>query len=96
MQRTLPSGKFIGFLVILLTLSFGILTSCSSGKSASRQKAEKEKAAKDREAEKKYHSAIKHHEKIQSDNTKSMMKDARKKAPKNTPLKRSKGKKCKQ
>ena len=80
--------------MILLTSPSG-LSSCSPQKDASRRRIEKEKARKDKEARKKYEQAIKQHEKNQSAMTRSMMKQTKKESPKNTPLKKSSGKKCK-
>jgi hypothetical protein len=86
---------------ILLILGMLLLTapcelsSCSSEKNVSQHRIEKEKARKDKEVRKKYEQAIKRHEKNQSATTRSMMKEAKKESPKNTPLKPSNGKKCK-
>jgi len=80
--------------IILLTGLFG-LSSCSQQKNISQRRIEKEQARKDKEAEKKYQEAVRLHEKNQSATTRSMMKETKKESPKNTPLKRSSGKKCK-
>jgi len=71
------------------------MTACSPGRSASVRKAEKEKTRKDKEAQKKYEQAVKRHMKSQSNTTRSMMKETKNNSPKNTPLKRASGKKCK-
>jgi hypothetical protein len=71
-------------------------SSFAKGKDPSQRKIEKEKERKDKEAQKKYEQAIKQHEKNQSAATRSMMKETRKESPKNTPIKPSSGKKCKQ
>ena len=97
MQLHLLSGKYIWLLMsAIMLIQMAEFTSCSHERNASRRKVEKERSQKDKKAEKKYHEAIKRHEKMQSDATKSMMKESKKKSPKNTPLKRSSGKKCKQ
>jgi ATPase subunit of ABC transporter with duplicated ATPase domains len=80
--------------MILLTSSGG-LSSCSQQKDLSQRRIEKERARKDKEARKKYEQAIRQHEKNQSAATRSMMKETKKESPKNTPLKKSSGKKCK-
>jgi hypothetical protein len=80
---------------VMILISPGGLSSCSSQKNAAQRKMEKEQARKDKEARKKYEQAIKQHEKNQSAATRSMMKETKKESPKNTPLKRSSGKKCK-
>ena len=86
---------------ILLILGMLLLTapcelsSCSQQKDISRHRVEKEEARKNKEARKKYEEALKVHEKNQSAATRSMMKETKKESPKNTPLKRSRGKKCK-
>jgi hypothetical protein len=82
------------FAVILLAMPYG-LSSCSQGKDVNKRRIENEKARKDKEARKKYEQAIKQHEKNQSAMTRSMMKQTKKESPKNTPLKKSSGKKCK-
>ena len=82
------------FAMILLAMPYG-LSSCSQEKDVNKRRIEKEKARKDKEARKKYEQAIMRHEKIQSAATRSMMKETKKESPKNTPLKRSSGKKCK-
>ncbi len=80
--------------MILLFAPCG-LSSCSNQKNISQRRIEKEKTRKDKEARKKYEQAIKQHEKNQSTTTRSMMKETKKESPKNTPLKKSSGKKCK-
>jgi ATPase subunit of ABC transporter with duplicated ATPase domains len=80
---------------VMLLIAPGGLSSCSSQKNSAQRKMEKEQARKDKEAKKKYDQAIKRHEKNQSAATRSMMKETKKESPKNTPLKRSSGKKCK-
>ena len=90
---TKKSVLFI-FAVILLAMPNG-LSSCSQEKDINKRRIEKENARKDKEAREKYEQAIKRHEKNQSDATRSMMKETKKESPKNTPLKRSSGKKCK-
>jgi hypothetical protein len=92
-RLTKKSILFI-FAVILLAMPYG-LSSCSQEKDVNKRRIEKEKARKDKEARKKYEQAIMRHEKIQSAATRSMMKETKKESPKNTPLKRSSGKKCK-
>jgi len=92
-RLTKKSVLFI-FVMILLAMPYG-LSSCSQEKDVNRRRMEKEKAQKDKEARKKYEQAIKQHEKNQSATTRSMMKETKKESPKNTPLKRSSGKKCK-
>jgi hypothetical protein len=82
------------FGIILFTGLYG-LSSCSQQKDISRHRVEKEEARKNKEARKKYEEALKVHEKNQSAATRSMMKETKKESPKNTPLKRSRGKKCK-
>jgi hypothetical protein len=88
----------IGMQFLLLILVIGspvAISSCAGGKNASQKRVEKEKERKDKEARKKYEMAVKRHEKNQSPTTRSMMKETKKESPKNTPLKRSSGKKCK-
>jgi len=80
--------------LIFFTASVGF-SSCSSQKNISQRKIEKERERKDKESRKKYDQAIKQHEKNQSAATRSMMKETKKESPKNTPLKKSNGKKCK-
>ena len=98
---SLPPGsgvkmKCILFLTgVMFFTASGSFSSCSSQQNATQRKVEKEKARKDKEAKKKYEQAIKRHEKSQSATTRSMMKETKKESPKNTPLKRSSGKKCK-
>ena len=79
---------------VMLVSSPCIISSCSQEKNVSLRRGEKEKARKDKEAKKKYEQAIKVHEKHQSAATRSMMKATKKESPKNTPLKKSSGKKC--
>jgi hypothetical protein len=91
--------KIKGILFIfcaMLLSSPGKPSSFSVGKDPGKRRMEKEKERKDKEARKKYDQAIKQHEKNQSANTRSMMKKTRKESPKNTPIKPSSGKKCKQ
>jgi hypothetical protein len=88
-----------GILIILcamLLTTAGNLTSFSQGKDKSQRRMEKEKEQKDKEARKKYEMAVKQHEKNQSATTRSMMKETKKESSKNTPLKPSSRKKCKQ
>jgi hypothetical protein len=92
--RLKKQGILIVLGMILLQAPFGF-SSCSQQKSATQRRVEKEKARKDKEAQKKYEQAIKLHKKNQSAATQSMMKEAKKESPKNTPLKKSSGKKCK-
>jgi spermidine synthase len=88
------AGIFI-LLVLVLSSATCSLSSCSSQKNISQRRIEKEKERKDKEARKKYEQAIRQHEKNQSAATRSMMKETKKESPKNTPLKKSSGKKCK-
>lgn len=83
------------FLAVSLTV-VPCLTSCKSEKQASVKRSQKDKAKKDKEAQKKYEAAIKQHEKNQSATTRAMMKKSKKDQPKNTPLRKASGKKCKQ
>ena len=71
------------------------LSSCSQEKDVNKRRIEKEKERKDKESRKKYEQAILRHKKIQSAETRSMMKKTKQESPKNTPLKHSSGKKCK-
>ena len=85
--------------LLLLAMVFTILPfgnySYSQKPSSSQRRAEKAKAKKEKEATKKYEQAIKQHQKNQSANTRAMMKQTKKDSPKNTPLRKAKGKKCK-
>jgi hypothetical protein len=82
-------------LSVMVLTSACVLSSCSSGKNASIHKAEKDKARKDKQSKKNYDKIVKQHTKNQSAATRSMMKQSKKEIPKNTPMKPSKGKKCK-
>ncbi len=93
-NRVKRTGILLLLGLILFTAPHG-LSSCSQQKNISQRKIEKEKARKDKESRKKYEEAIKQHEKNQSAATRSMMKQTKKESPKNTPLKKSSGKKCK-
>jgi hypothetical protein len=91
--------KTLGFPFVLFAMLLSAPcrpSSFSTGKDPGQRKMEKEKEKKDKEARKKYEQAIKQHEKNQSATTRSMMKESKKESPKNTPLKPSSGKKCKQ
>jgi hypothetical protein len=90
--------KMTGILFLLGIFMFTApcgLSSCSQQKNISQRRIEKEKARKDKESRKQYEQAIRQHEKNQSSTTRSMMKETKKESSKNTPLKKSSGKKCK-
>jgi hypothetical protein len=93
-NRLKHEGILILLCMVLITSPCG-LSSCSLQKNVSQRRIEKEKERKDKEAQKKYEQAIKQHEKNQSAATRAMMKETKKESPKNTPLKKSSGKKCK-
>jgi len=91
--------KILGVLLVFCAMLLSSPCRPSSivkGKDPGQRKMEKEKEKKDKETKKKYDQAIKQHEKNQSAATRSMMKQTRKESPKNTPIKPSSGKKCKQ
>jgi len=94
-QRSITLNCGLLLLAFSLTIAPG-LTSCKSEQQASVKRSQKEKARKDKEAQKKYEAAIKLHEKNQSATTRAMMKKTKKDSPKNTPLRKASGKKCKQ
>jgi hypothetical protein len=81
--------------VLFIDLPIG-LSSCSHGKDMSKRKMEKQNARKAKESQKNYEKILKQHQKNQSATTRAMMNETNKSSPKNTPLKKSSGKKCKQ
>ncbi|MCX6244784.1 MAG: hypothetical protein NTU98_08770 [Bacteroidetes bacterium] len=95
--------KIKSFLSVIPPVALGLslllpqasLTSCRSERSVSERKIEKERKKKEKKAQKEYDQAVKHHMDQQSKNTKAMMKESKKKTPKNTPLKPASGTKCK-
>jgi len=101
-KKNILSGRKVntiikkGILLLFIIIMPLGLSTYSQKKDASQRRAEKEKAQKEKVAKKKYDLAIKQHIKNQSATTRSMMKQTKKESPKNTPLKPSKGTKCKQ
>jgi hypothetical protein len=57
-------------------------------KKVNQKKINKERAKKQKQAEKDYRNAVKRHKKIQSKNTKSMMRQSRKESGSRTPVTR--------
>ena len=81
---------FICLLIVPLVMAFAPQDSKVHQKKIEHDREKKEKLAK-----KSYENAVKQHNKNQSAQTRSMMKQARKSRGKNTPLKHSSGPKCK-
>jgi Flp pilus assembly protein TadB len=82
------------FLVLILILPFLFAFYPQEAK-VNQRKIEREHQRKAKEAEKNYLQAKEHHQKMQSKETKAMMKQSRKQSKKNTPIRPPGGKKCK-
>lgn len=80
------------FVVSAITIAIPV-----SGQEAhvNKKKIEKQQKKKEKKAQKEYEKAVKQHNKNQSPETKAMMKKNKREAGKKTPVKPSKGKKCK-
>jgi len=79
-------AKPLFFLVLLLMLPmYGIQ---AQERKVNQKKIDHDRAKKQKQAEKEYHDAVKHHKKIQSKNTKAMMRDSRKQSGSLTPVKK--------
>ncbi len=76
--------------LIMLMLILALSISWASGQEhrVNQKKINKERARKQKKAEKEYHDAVKRHKKIQSKNTRGMMRQSRKESGSLTPVKR--------
>ena len=93
MKITMKNKKRF-FLVLILILPFLFAFSPQEAR-VNQSKIERNLKRKDKEAEKYYLQAKKNHQKIQSKETKAMMRKSRKQSKQNTPMRPPGGKKCK-
>jgi hypothetical protein len=95
MHRILISSLKL-FMVMILVVGGVIFSRVHSQEAAVHPgKIEREQKKKQKKAEKEYRRAKKDHVKMQSKETRSMMKRSKKQAKKKTPMKPPGGKKCK-
>lgn len=81
--------KLIKIMVIIAFLtSLGDQECMAQEQKVNQKKINRDRAKKQKQAEKDYHNAVKRHKKIQSKNTKTMMKQSRKESSAKTPVKR--------
>ncbi len=72
----------------MLILALSISWASGQEHRVNQKKINKERARKQKKAEKEYHDAVKRHKKIQSKNTRGMMRQSRKESGSLTPVKR--------
>ena len=82
------SIRFICLICTLLLLTINIPVIKGQEHKDNQGKINKDRERKQKKAEKDYQNAVKHHEKIQSKNTKAMMHQSRKESGSLTPVKR--------
>ncbi|MEI6883621.1 MAG: hypothetical protein WCO02_03990 [Bacteroidota bacterium] len=74
--------------MLMLILALSISWASGQEHRVNQKKINKERARKQKKAEKEYHDAVKRHKKIQSKNTRGMMRQSRKESGSLTPVKR--------
>ncbi|MEI8005671.1 MAG: hypothetical protein WCI48_05650 [Bacteroidota bacterium] len=84
----MPKHKLNRLIMLMLILALNIPGASGQEHRVNQKKINKERARKQQKAEKEYHDAVKRHKKIQSKNTRGMMRQSRKESGSLTPVKR--------
>ena len=84
----MPKHKLNRLIMLMLILALGVPGALGQEHRVNQKKINKERARKQQKAEKEYHDAVKRHKKIQSKNTRGMMRQSRKESGSLTPVKR--------
>lgn len=84
----MQKSKLNRLIILMLLFMFSVSAAVGQEHRVNQKKINRERAKKQKKAEKEYYNAVKRHKKIQSKNTKGMMRQSRKESGSLTPVRR--------